>query len=210
MKRDIGLLVLILGCLFAFACSLVPTEKTQKVESSNQSSLGAKTSTDIVHEAVGQPVESHYDFSFNNIKGPVAFAMTQPAPIDAGYVKTSAKTNVSDTAVASSRDEASGSVTIPLFVKIIGVAVGGLLFIAFLVVAGFFIRRAWMAAKTTAAGAALSGFLQEADGKLAAKISALTTVLHTENDPVKKAQIVSQIAELQEARPGIADTKATP
>lgn len=119
-------------------------------------------------------------------------------------VSYQSEANASSTVASSGQDSAKGSTTssIPLFVKIIGAAVGlGLLAaVVFWIVSSV---------RAGAAGAAASAAFNLADQHIAGSISSLESMIRISNDPTQKNTLLAQLADLEKTRGKIA-TQAPP
>lgn len=180
-------------CLLTGCSALIPSEHKQQVAVQTAGELTAKQQDSVTRRSALP----------NLIASGKESKIEVTLPTQAAAFSTEVK---SESEVESAgKDSAKGTTasSIPLFVKLIGAAVG----LALLAGIIFWIVRS---VRAGAAGAAAAAAFNLADRQIASGIGSIETMLHAANDPKEKTLLLAHLANLEKIRGKIATQAPAP
>lgn len=161
--------------------SLLPTEDRSLVKQESRESIAGQTTAGVVSAATVQPPDVTIT---TTAKDGTTVQVKQPAATE---TTTTANTTASETSDASASGEASQSTTIPMFVKLIGSAVGlGLLWLVF-----------WLWRRTSKA---VNAAFAAGDDLAARGIHSVRSLAATLTSPEDRARVLALAGDMERDR----------
>lgn len=181
MKLVRTLAMLVIACLAG--CGFVPSEKASTLEQKQRENVSQNATSEFAQKVQPLPmtVTRHEKDGSTTI-------IEQPVPS-----QTQAAATVAENSDSTAAGAAASTETIPMFVKLIGLAIGigGLVWIII-----------WAVKALKTNSPAIAAAVNAVDSAIAAKIDTIRALKGASTDPVRIQALSDAEAHMQEARPG--------
>lgn len=175
------LLALAVSCSMIGCAAMIPDERSSTLEQRQLESMAGETTTDVVTASKTTPPNVTIE---TTAKDGTTFKLTQPASTES---TTTAATRAKEDSNLDASGTSIATVTIPLYVKLIGSAIG--LFL--LLTAGWLILRSSRAVRAS---------WDVVDGTMGDVIHKVRTKAATTNDPALRTELIGMAADLERDR----------